>query len=69
MMITATPTLGMRLDAMISSVDTMSSFQMYSLIVAVTLVLCLALLGTGNEKELLGRRRPLPQEGETNFQG
>lgn len=50
---TEAPTLGMRLDAMISSLDSMSSFHMYSLIVAVTLVWCLALLGTGNGKELL----------------
>lgn len=52
-MMTEAPTLGMRLDAMISSIDSMSSFHMYSLIVAVTLVWCLALLGTGNGKELI----------------
>lgn len=53
MMMTENPTIGMRLDAMVSSFDHMSSFQMYSLIVATTLCLCLALLGTGNDKELL----------------
>jgi len=40
----------MRLDAFLSSADSMSSFQLYSLIVATTLVFCLTLLGT---KELV----------------
>jgi Hydroxymethylglutaryl-coenzyme A reductase len=48
MMTSPPPTLGMRLDALISKVDEMSSFQMYALIVSVTLVWCLFLLGTGN---------------------
>ena len=47
------PTLGMRLDAMLSSLDNMTSFQMYSLIVATTLVFCLGMLGTDNGKELI----------------
>ena len=46
------PTIGMHLDALLSQVDQLSSFHMYSLIVAVTLVFCLALLGFGSGKEL-----------------
>ena len=47
------PTLGMRLDSMLSALDNMTSFQMYSLIVATTLVFCLGMLGTDNGKELI----------------
>lgn len=52
-MMTENPTIGMRLDAMLSQLDSLSSFHMYSLIVAVTLVFCLALLGTGTGQELV----------------
>ena len=63
-MMTEPLTLGMRLDAMISSIDSMSSFHMYSLIVAVTLVWCLALLGTGNGKELLVEDDHYPKKAQ-----
>jgi hydroxymethylglutaryl-CoA reductase (NADPH) len=57
------PTLGMRLDAMISKLDSLSSFHMYSLIVAVTLVFCLALLGTGTTgKELVVEEDHYPKK-------
>lgn len=48
---TTDPTIGMRLDSMLSTLDDMSSFQMYTLIVATTLVFCLGMLGTSNGKE------------------
>ena len=50
---TQSPTVGMRLDAVLSQLDSMSSFQMYTLIVAVTMGFCVALLGTGSSRELL----------------
>lgn len=42
------PTLGMRLDDMISEIDRLPSSQLYGIIVAVTVGLCVVLLGTGN---------------------
>jgi hypothetical protein len=42
------PTIGMRLDAMIARIDNLPSTQLYGIIVAVTVVLCVVLLGTGN---------------------
>jgi hypothetical protein len=42
------PTLGMRLDAMIDQIDNLSSTQLYGVIVAVTVGLCVVLLGTGS---------------------
>jgi hypothetical protein len=38
----------MRLDAMIDQIDNLSSTQLYGIIVAVTVGLCVVLLGTGN---------------------
>lgn len=46
------PTIGMRLDAMISQVDNLSSTQLYGIIVAATVGLCVVLLGTGNHSNL-----------------
>lgn len=42
------PTAGMHLDAMIAKIDQLPSTQLYGLIVAATVVLCVFLLGTGN---------------------
>uniref|UniRef100_A0A7S4ALR6 3-hydroxy-3-methylglutaryl coenzyme A reductase n=1 Tax=Pseudo-nitzschia australis TaxID=44445 RepID=A0A7S4ALR6_9STRA len=42
------PTIGMRLDAMVAQVDKVPSTQLYGLIVAATVGLCVVLLGTGN---------------------
>jgi hypothetical protein len=41
------PSLGERLDAMIGQVDNLSTTQLYGLIVAATVALCIVLLGTG----------------------
>jgi len=41
-------TLGMKLDAMIAEIDNLSSTQLYGVIVAATVVLCVVLLGTGH---------------------
>ena len=45
---TRMPTIGMQLDAMIAKVDELPTTQLYGLIVAVTVGLCVVLLGTGN---------------------
>ncbi|KAG7367191.1 hydroxymethylglutaryl-coenzyme A reductase-domain containing protein [Nitzschia inconspicua] len=42
------PTIGMRLDAMIDQIDNLSSTQLYGIIVAATVGLCVVLLGTGS---------------------
>jgi len=42
------PTIGMQLDAMIAKVDALPSTQLYGLIVAVTVGLCVVVLGTGS---------------------
>ena len=44
-------TLGMRLDALISSLDHLSSTQLYALIVFATVGLCLVVLGTGSHED------------------
>ena len=46
------PTIGMRLDAMIDQVDNLSSTQLYGIIVAATVGLCVVLLGTGHHSNL-----------------
>jgi hypothetical protein len=46
------PTLGMRLDAMIAQMDNLSSTQLYGIIVAATVCLCVVLLGTGHSSNL-----------------
>eukprot|EP00529_Nitzschia_sp_RCC80_P016964 CAMPEP_0113516262 /NCGR_PEP_ID=MMETSP0014_2-20120614/41451_1 /TAXON_ID=2857 /ORGANISM="Nitzschia sp." /LENGTH=645 /DNA_ID=CAMNT_0000413019 /DNA_START=123 /DNA_END=2060 /DNA_ORIENTATION=+ /assembly_acc=CAM_ASM_000159 len=49
---TTAPTLGMRLDAVLSQVDELSSTQLYGLIVAATVTLCVFLLGTGSNTDV-----------------
>jgi hypothetical protein len=44
----APTTIGMRLDAVLSHVDSLSSTQLYAVIVAATVTLCVFLLGTGS---------------------
>jgi hypothetical protein len=46
------PTLGMRLDAILSGIDQLPSSQLYAVIVAATVGLCVVLLGTGNSNAL-----------------
>jgi hypothetical protein len=48
----ALPTLGMRLDAVLSGIDQLPSSQLYGVIVAATVGLCVVLLGTGNSNAL-----------------
>jgi len=48
----ALPTLGMRLDSMLSGIDQLPSSQLYAVIVAATVGLCMVLLGTGNSNAL-----------------
>ena len=43
------PTIGMRLDSMLDQMENLSSTQLYGLIVAMTVALCLFLLGTGHQ--------------------
>ena len=45
-------TIGMRIDAWISQIDSLSSTQLYGLIVAATVGLCFVLLGTGNVQDV-----------------
>lgn len=47
------PTIGMRLDAMIDEIDNLSSTQLYGIIVAATVGLCVVLLGTGSSNNNL----------------
>lgn len=47
-MAVSTTTVGMRLDALLNEVDNLSSTQLYGLIVAATVALCVLLLGTGS---------------------
>jgi hypothetical protein len=48
---TTTATLGMRLDALLSQLDHLSSTQLYALIVAATVAVCLIVLGTGSHED------------------
>jgi len=50
-MVASTATLGMRLDALIDSLDNLSSTQLYTLIVVATVGICLVVLGTGSQEE------------------
>jgi len=59
----AMPTLGMRLDAIISHIDRLPSSQLYGVIVAATIGLCVVLLGTGNSNlELQQQQRQHQQK-------
>ena len=49
---TTAPTIGMKLDAVLSQVDELSSTQLYGLIVAATVTLCVFLLGTGSNTDV-----------------
>ena len=69
------PTIGMRLDAMIDQVDNLSSTQLYGIIVAATVGLCVVLLGTGhhhsnldlhNAKDDLGLKKPIVTTATTS---
>lgn len=44
-------TIGMKLDGMIAELDNLSSTQLYALIVAATVAVCLVVLGTGNSHQ------------------
>jgi uncharacterized membrane protein len=56
-MATSTATIGMRLDTMISELDSLSSTQLYGIIVAATVGLCMVLLGTGNADVQLNQQQ------------
>jgi hypothetical protein len=47
----ASPTLGTRLDAAIHHIDSMSSMQLYAVIVGLTIVIAMILLGSENGPE------------------
>eukprot|EP00536_Pseudo-nitzschia_multiseries_P009131 jgi/Psemu1/288249/fgenesh1_pg.248_\ len=53
------PTLGMRLDNMIAHIDQIPSTQIYGLIVAATVGLCVVLLGTGNSNLEIHHQRQM----------
>ena len=48
-----TATIGMRLDAAIQQLDTMSSMQLYALIVGLTIVFATVLLSSASEPEIM----------------
>mmetsp|Transcript_1132 Transcript_1132/g.2545 ORF Transcript_1132/g.2545 Transcript_1132/m.2545 type:complete len:629 (-) Transcript_1132:390-2276(-) len=56
------PTIGMQLDAMIAHVDQLPSTQLYGLIVAATVGLCVVLLGTGNSNLEIQQRQQQQQQ-------
>lgn len=56
--LTASKTIGMRLDAVLSKVDQLSSTQLYGLIVAATVTLCVVLLGTGSNTHVELKQSP-----------
>lgn len=60
------PTLGMQLDAMIAQIDQLPSTQLYGLIVAATVGLCVVLLGTGNSNLELQQQRQKQQNDDNN---
>ena len=45
-------TLGMRIDAMINSIDSLSSTTLYALVVGATIMIALGLLGSAKEGEM-----------------
>lgn len=62
------PTIGMQLDAMIAKIDGLPSTQLYGLIVAVTVGLCVVVLGTGSsnlemEQHDLKKPKMVPVDG------
>ena len=59
---TTMPTVGMHLDAMIAKIDQLPSTQLYGLIVAVTVGLCVVLLGTGNSALEIQQHRQQQKE-------
>lgn len=58
----AMPTIGMRLDAMIARIDNLSSTQLYGIIVAATVGLCVVLLGTGSSNLDLQQQPAAPKD-------
>jgi hypothetical protein len=54
----AMPTIGMRLDAILGDIDHLSSTQLYGIIVAATVGLCVVLLGTGSSNLDLEQQQP-----------
>lgn len=63
---TAMPTIGMQLDAMIAKIDQLPSTQLYGLIVAATVGLCVVLLGTGNSSLEIEQQRQQQQQNDAN---
>jgi len=59
---TTMPTVGMHLDAIIAKIDQLPSTQLYGLIVAVTVGLCVVLLGTGNSNLEIEQQRQQQQD-------
>jgi hydroxymethylglutaryl-CoA reductase (NADPH) len=60
------PTLGMQLDATIAKIDQLPSTQLYGLIVAVTVGLCVVLLGTGDSDFEMEQQRKKQNLTESN---
>jgi len=63
---TSIPTIGMQLDAMIANIDQLPSTQLYGLIVAATVGLCVVLLGTGNSTFEIEQQRQEQQQKDAN---
>jgi len=63
---TSMPTIGMQLDFMIANIDQLPSTQLYGLIVAVTVGLCVVLLGTGNSNLEIEQQRQQQQHKDEN---
>ena len=59
-------TLGMQLDDMIAQIDQLPSTQLYGLIVAATVGLCVVLLGTGNSNLELQQHRQKQQQQQND---
>jgi len=64
--VTAMPTIGMQLDAMIAKFDQIPSTQLYGLIVAMTVGLCVVLLGTGNSSLDIEQKQKQLQKPSAN---
>lgn len=47
-----TPTLGMRIDNAIDKLDSLSSTQLYAIIVGIAVIVCWTLLATANQPEI-----------------
>jgi hypothetical protein len=57
----STQTIGMKLDALLSCLDSLPSTHLYALIVAVTVVISFSLLGSGgNQEEVCATHVSLP---------